>query len=757
MKIRTTQPKNNKYYIRQVSGGLNGAVAGSPTISTANVLCNCVGFSNGRFNEIINDPEMEGIYKAFKYQLVCNAENFIESAKKQGLKISSVPVQGGIMVWQRGATLSGSDGAGHVAVVEEIYSDGSILTSESGWAAWAFKTIRRTNENGRWGQSSAYKFRGCIINPSVTDAKVAPTPKLTVDGIGGANTIRATQQFFGTPEDGVLSGQNKSLKKYYPSITAVEYGKGGSACVKKLQKWVGTTQDGVLGEKTIKAWQKKLISEKCLASGQDDGIFGAVSMKAWQKYLNSKLFADNTQPAEPPKPSIDYSVIDISEFQDTIDFAKVKDKGIKGVIVRCGYRGATSGNLIEDKRFLEHIRNAHKAGLAVGIYMFTEGITAEEGKEEADFAIKMWTKANVPISYPIAVDTENVNVSGARANGLSKAKRTEVIKAFCEEIKAKGYEPMIYASTSWLNNKLDMSKLPYKVWVAQYASICEYKGDYIMWQYTSEAKVNGVPGVVDMNHCYVNPKEIPCPRKSVDELAHEVLDGKWGSGNARKKNLEAEGYDYDAVQKRVNEILAEKEALIDKLAQEVLDGKWGNGDARKEALTKAGYDYDAIQKRVNEIVESRKTIVDRELEACKEQADWMKNSTYGYEKNPTIEKSKKRGTCVTYVACVLQRIGVLKSGQNLWHDEDNKVYGDNDRMEVIYPQNKTLSQLKGELKAGDIVMDGSGVGSGSHIFILTGKWSGNQPIIWDNHSGQQGKGAYTYTRNRKVIAIVRLK
>lgn len=151
------------------------------------------------------------------------------------------------------------------------------------------------------------------------------------------------------------------------------------------------------------------------------------------------------------------------------------------------------------------------------------------------------------------------------------------------------------------------------------------------------------------------------------------------------------------------------------------------------------------------------TLVEKELAACKTQADWMKNSKYEYEKNPTIEKSKKKGTCVTYVACVLQRINILKSGQNLWHDEKNRVYGNNSKMTVIYPGNKTLSQLKSQLKAGDIIMDGTGVGSNSHIFILTGKWSGNNPIIWDNHSGQQNKGAYTYTRNRKVIAIVRLK
>lgn len=167
MKIRKTQPKNNKYYIRTVTGGLNGAVEGYPTIAGANVLCNCVGYANGRFNEIINDPDQKGIVFKFKYQLVCNAENFIESAKAQGLKISNKPTKGGIMVWQKGATLHNSDGAGHVAVVEHIYDDGSILTSESGYNAWAFKTVKRNNKKGRWGQNEAYKFRGCIINPSV--------------------------------------------------------------------------------------------------------------------------------------------------------------------------------------------------------------------------------------------------------------------------------------------------------------------------------------------------------------------------------------------------------------------------------------------------------------------------------------------------------------------------------------------------------------------------------------------------------------
>lgn len=171
MKIRKTQPKNNDYYIRQATGGLNGAVEGYPVIKGANVLCNCVGYSNGRFNEIINDPNLKGTKKLFKYQLVCNAENFIESAKRQGLKISKKPTLGGIMVWQKGSTLNGYDGAGHVEVVEKINSDGSVQCSSSGYNGWAFRLTTRTNSNGRWGQPAGYKYRGCIINPSVIEVE----------------------------------------------------------------------------------------------------------------------------------------------------------------------------------------------------------------------------------------------------------------------------------------------------------------------------------------------------------------------------------------------------------------------------------------------------------------------------------------------------------------------------------------------------------------------------------------------------------
>ena len=92
-------------------------------------------------------------------------------------------------------------------------------------------------------------------------------------------------------------------------------------------------------------------------------------------------------------------------------------------------------------------------------------------------------------------------------------------------------------------------------------------------------------------------------KKTVTEVAKEVLAGKWGNGDARKIALKKAGYDYDAVQKKVNELSkSSKKKTIDEVAREVIQGKWGNGSSRKNKIIKAGYDYEKVQKRVNELL-----------------------------------------------------------------------------------------------------------------------------------------------------------
>lgn len=505
MMIRTTIPKNNKYYIRQATGGLNGAVQGYPTIATANVLCNCVGYANGRFNEIINDPNFKGINIKFRYQLVCNAENFIESAKKQGLKISSTPTVGGIMVWQKGKTLGGSDGAGHVAVVEEIYKDGSIFTSESGYGSrdWAFKNIRRNNSNGRWGQSSAYKFRGCIVNPSIGGGKPVDNPKLVVDGIGGVSTVMRMQEFFGTYQDGNISGQSKAQAKYFPSLKAVSYSGAKSTCIKSLQKWVGTTADGVLGQATVKAWQKKI-------GVKADGIFGTNSMKAWQKYLNEHDKPDTPTPTPTPTPTAKYKGIDVSEWQKTIDWKKVKADGVVCAIIRYA-----DGDYL-DPKFDYNMKNAKANGIHIGAYIFSRAKTKTQAEKEATRLFNACKPYNCDM--PLYIDLE--------AKGLEKY-ATTVANAFLSKIKALGGYGGVYANLNWWNNHLKSVNPPSR-WVAQYYKECSYKGSYGMWQYSSSGSVKGISGRVDMNWCYVDywnkinpPTPTPTPTPTPDKKGYQ--------------------------------------------------------------------------------------------------------------------------------------------------------------------------------------------------------------------------------------------
>ena len=158
--IRDTKPEaGNKYYITIENGGWNDAVKGRPLDKDCDVLANCVGYANGRFAEIIGKDKIE-------YQLICNAENFIEAAKKYGLEVVDFPTLGGIMVWQKG-NLSGKDGVGHVAIVEKIINADTIYTSESGYNSFIFANFIRKNTNGNWGLGNSYNFRGCIVNPKI--------------------------------------------------------------------------------------------------------------------------------------------------------------------------------------------------------------------------------------------------------------------------------------------------------------------------------------------------------------------------------------------------------------------------------------------------------------------------------------------------------------------------------------------------------------------------------------------------------------
>ena len=169
MEMRTTKPgKGNKYYIRKAQGGYSNAIYGKPTDSECNVLANCVGYAYGRFNEI-------GGYGYCKYLAPVNAENFMDY--KGSCKTGMTPKVGACMVWEGKGDL-----AGHVAIVEKVYDNNHVYTSESGYGSSAFWNQHRYNNNGRWGCGSNYSFKGFIYNPAVKDEPTpAPKPSKSVD------------------------------------------------------------------------------------------------------------------------------------------------------------------------------------------------------------------------------------------------------------------------------------------------------------------------------------------------------------------------------------------------------------------------------------------------------------------------------------------------------------------------------------------------------------------------------------------------
>ena len=192
--------------------------------------------------------------------------------------------------------------------------------------------------------------------------------------------------------------------------------------------------------------------------------------------------------------------IDVSKWQGTIDWNAVKSSGISFVVIRCGYRGSSTGVLVKDPMFEANIKGATKAGLKVGLYFFSQAVNEKEAVEEASMAIAL--AKDYKISYPIFIDTEWT--SGGRANGISKDTRTAVCKAFCETIKSAGYTPGVYACKSWYQDSLNVSSLNgYKIWLAQYASQPTYSSRYDMWQYSDKGKVNGISTNVDMNISYL--------------------------------------------------------------------------------------------------------------------------------------------------------------------------------------------------------------------------------------------------------------
>lgn len=190
--------------------------------------------------------------------------------------------------------------------------------------------------------------------------------------------------------------------------------------------------------------------------------------------------------------------IDVSKYQGTIDWSAVKEEGIEYAFIRLGLRGYESAKIVLDEYYEANMKGANSAGVAAGVYFFTQAVTVEEAKEEADFVIEHL--AGYDVSCPVVFDVERISGGKGRADQLTKEERTDITIAFCEAVKAAGYTPMIYGNVVCFTRLLDMTKLnDYEKWYAFYDDYMYMPYNVSCWQYTEKGLVDGIPGNVDLN------------------------------------------------------------------------------------------------------------------------------------------------------------------------------------------------------------------------------------------------------------------
>ena len=242
-------------------------------------------------------------------------------------------------------------------------------------------------------------------------------------------------------------------------------------------------------------------------------------------------------------------VVDVSTFQQTIDWSQVKQDGIVGAMIRAGYGFGTV-----DNQYRANVTGCENNGIPYGMYHYSYATNIEDAKKESEFFINN-AKGTSP-SYPLAMDVEEASQAA-----MGKQALTAMILAFCDMIKAAGYQPMLYTNLNWATNYIDMSQIDnagIRVWIAQYNTTLDYKGNYFLWQYTSSGRVAGIPANVDLNYLGSDTGEITPPQPPVTgnntytvkagDTLWDIAQSQLGNGSRYKEIMTLNGLTSDVIQ-----------------------------------------------------------------------------------------------------------------------------------------------------------------------------------------------------------------
>lgn len=239
----------------------------------------------------------------------------------------------------------------------------------------------------------------------------------------------------------------------------------------------------------------------------------------WGTYNGTQAFFDarNNLFAQQAK-----GVIDVSVWQNTIDWQAVKNAGVEGAIIRLSY-GWGNGFDAQAKR---NISECKRLGIPFGVYVFSYAESAADGASEGADVVNLLRQAGVnpgDLSYPVFYDLENWTYTGHRSP-TSPSVYDGIVNSWYGKLQAAGYNNLsVYSYTSYLNSALNSSNIHGKTrWVAQYGSTMQYTAfptNDRGWQYTSSGQISGITGNVDLNAFGY--------RTPTTRYREVLVDGKW--------------------------------------------------------------------------------------------------------------------------------------------------------------------------------------------------------------------------------------
>lgn len=298
--------------------------------------------------------------------------------------------------------------------------------------------------------------------------------------------------------------------------------------------------------------------------------------------------------------------IDVSEWQKEIDWEKVKPQ-IDFAIIRLGL-----GQTQADAFARQNISECNRLGIPYGLYWFSYAYNVDRAANEAKRALALMEEYGAKPAFGVWFDWEYDSRNNAAKQGIpvSNDLLRTMAATFCDAVRPAGYEAGIYANADYAKNCYGEAFIgTYPLW---YAYLAEEPGrDVRLHQYSWSGKIDGISGNVDLDTWY-EPVEV---KKTLEEIAREVIAGLWGNGAERKRRLTEAGYNPSEVQDKVNALLGVSASAnckdvdttpdLTAVAKDVLRGKYGNGSARKARLKAEGYtdaQITEIQRLVNQLL-----------------------------------------------------------------------------------------------------------------------------------------------------------